>query len=68
METRVYIVRHKKTGKARMVDAPTSAAALRHVMADEYKVEVAKAREASLLTSEGVAIEDAGVKAQGSLL
>lgn len=57
---RLYIVRNKKTGDARIVDAANSSQALRYVAEDTLKVEVGKAREVALLVSEGVKIEGEG--------
>jgi hypothetical protein len=54
METRLYIIRNKKTGEARIIEASTAAAAIKHVVSDSFRVEVGKAKEVALLMSEGV--------------
>ena len=69
METRIYIIRNKKTGAARMVDAPTGAMAMRHVASDTFKLEVGKAKEVALLMEEGVKVEQISTQVQqGDLL
>lgn len=42
------------------MEAATSAAAIRHVAADVFKVEVGKSKEIALLMSEGVKPEQLG--------
>lgn len=56
----IYAVRHEATGDIRMVDAPTNAAALRHVVGDEYAVTIPKPREIAELAGRGVTVEDYG--------
>ncbi len=56
----LYAVRHKASGSIRLVDAPTNAAALRHVAGDEYAVTIPKAREVAKLAADGVPVEDYG--------
>jgi hypothetical protein len=64
-ETRLYIIRNKKTGEARIVEASTSSAALRHVAADVFRVEVGKSKEVALLMGEGVKPEQLNQQQQG---
>ena len=57
----LYAVRHKASGKIRLVDgAPTNSSALRHVAGDEYDVTIPKPREVARLVSKGAHVEDYG--------
>lgn len=60
--TRPYIVTDKATGKQRIVQAGTSAQALRHVAADTYTVAIAKANDVIALMASGVKAEVAGAE------
>lgn len=56
----LYAVRNKATAAIRLVDAPTNAAALRHVAGDEFVVTTPKSREVAKLVADGVKVEDYG--------
>jgi hypothetical protein len=56
----VYGVRHKASGKIRLVDAKLRVQALNHVAGDEYAVTIPAAREIAELARQGVVIEDYG--------
>lgn len=58
----IYAVRRKETGTIRLVEAPTNAAALRHVAGDEYAVTIPKPRELAELAGRGVTVEDYGAE------
>ncbi|MGN6290437.1 MAG: hypothetical protein ACTHNA_14375 [Sphingopyxis terrae] len=58
----VYGVRHKASGKIRLVDAKLRVQALNHVAGDEYAVTIPAAREIAELARQGVIIEDYGAE------
>jgi hypothetical protein len=67
MSTRIYVVK-TKTGAAtteshRLVEATTSAQALRHVAGTIYQVDIAKAKQVAELVKLGTPVEDAQAEA-----
>lgn len=56
-----YIVKHKPSGKIRLVDADNNAQALRHVAGDEFEVRIATRKEMFQLAGQGVPLETFGV-------
>lgn len=60
----VYGVRHKASGKIRLVDAKLRVQALNHVAGDEYAVTIPKPRELAELAGRGVMVEDYGAQSE----
>lgn len=62
MNQRIYVVKHKPTGKVRMVEAYHPSAAMRHVVGQEFDVHVASTNEALELYEQGFRLERAPAK------
>lgn len=60
MTTRIYAVRLRDSDTVRLVEATTSAQALRHVAEKTFEVAVAKPKDVAQQMARGVALESTG--------
>lgn len=61
MSTRIYAVKTKGENKQRLVEATSSAQAIKHVAAEQFSVEVATTKVVAELMAAGAKLEKASV-------
>lgn len=62
MQQRIYVVTHKSTGAARLVEAQSPASAIRHVATDLFEVKPASASAVARLMGAGAKLEQTVVE------
>lgn len=60
MQTRIYVVMEKASGNRRLIEASSSAQAIRHCVKNAYEAKVANTKDIAGLMQSGMVVEVAG--------